>query len=367
MLAECYAVLMQHLRRRFSTALLFSLCLSSFAQDSTFKSQTQLVVVPVTVADKNGNRVWDLKESDFVLLDNTHERKITVEPWGTYESRVSLVVVVETSFLSDAALVRIRKMASMLSDITGENGEIAVITADSGVHSLLDFTTEWEPLRDAIAKLHPSTDRAGHILDGLSAGVVLLEHRPQNRRRIILLLCEGHDRGSHSHPMDVLTFAEKENVIIYTVNYSPFLTPFTVKDPPTDPTSPNNPTKAPSTVAMNSTIDIAPITLDAAPGFEEVARSFKFNIGKTLANYTGGRELGFATDGRLEKDLASLTAEVHSQYQISFAPPEDKTPIYHQIEVQVKNRPDLMVHARPGYWVGVPVNAKPLQPAPVKQ
>ncbi len=43
------------------------------------------------------------------------------------------------------------------------------------------------------------------------------------------MLSEGHDRGSHARSMDVLTFAEKENVIIYSITYSPFVTPFTVK------------------------------------------------------------------------------------------------------------------------------------------
>lgn len=359
---ECYADFMQHLRRWIPAFLLASFCVSAFAQEQpTFTSQSQLVIVPVTVADKNGNRVWNLEASDFVVLDNGKVRKVSVEPWGAYESKVSLVVVVETSFLSEAALVRIRKMASSISDLAGENGEIAVISADSSVHPVLDFTSQWEPLRDAFNNLHASTERAGHVLDGLSAGVVLLAHRPQNHRRVILLLCEGHDRGSHIRPIDVLAHAEKENVIIYTVNYSPFLTPFTVKEQTAAPMSPNNPTKAPSTVAMNGVIDIAPIVIDGAPGFEEIARSFKMNIGKTLANYTGGRELGFATDTRLENDLSELTTEVHSQYQISFSPPEEQKPVYHEIEVQIKDHPDLIVRARPGYWIGVPLNEKPAE------
>ena len=91
---------MRCLRRSISVALFFFLSLPVLAQDTTFKTQARLVVVPVTVTDKNGQRIWNLKEEDFVLLDNDQPRKVTVEPWGTYESDVSLVVVVETSFLS---------------------------------------------------------------------------------------------------------------------------------------------------------------------------------------------------------------------------------------------------------------------------
>ncbi len=334
---------MKSLRGCLSFALCLLPALSLTAQETTFKTQSRLVVVPVTVSDqKSGQRLWDLQPGDFKLLDNGRERAITVEPWGTYESLVSLVVVVETSFLSEAAIVKIRRMASSLSNITGENGEIAVITADSSINSLLDFTTKWEPLQEAFERLHVSNERAGHVLDGLSAGLVLLAHRPQNHRRIILLLCEGHDRGSHSYPMEVLTRAEKENVIIYTSSYSPLLTPFTVKGGELPPV----PKFA---------------TINAAPMFEEIARSFKMNIGRTLADYTGGRELRFTSEDTLSEDLQAIATDVHSQYQISFVPPEEKSPVYHEIEIQVKEHPEAVVRARPGYWTGLPA-ARPFAP-----
>jgi len=42
----------------------------------TFKSKTELVVVPVLVRDKNGAPIKDLKQEDFTLLENGTERKI---------------------------------------------------------------------------------------------------------------------------------------------------------------------------------------------------------------------------------------------------------------------------------------------------
>ena len=370
MQTECYADLMQSLRGLVKCALLFSVCFAAFAQqeDPTFKTQSRLVVVPVTVATKAGLRVWDLKAEDFTLLDNGQSRKITVEPWGTYDQKVSMVVVVETSYLSEAALIKISKVASSVSNITGEDGEIAVITADAAVHSVLDFTKEWEPLHTVFEKLHASTERAGHVLDAVSAGIVLLEHRPPTNRRIVLVFSENVDRGSHARPIDVLTFAEKENVIIYTVNYSAFLTPFTVKGQTSPPMSSNDPRKAKPTTPVNSTglIDIAPAQVPIVPGFGEMLRSFKFDFGKALAEYTGGRQLNFTTLDRLDNDLNELSVEVHSQYQISFVPPQEKDPIYHEIEVQV-NHPELVVRARPGYWIGVPVEEKKPEPPPTSK
>ena len=143
------------------------------AQQPTFKTQSPLVVVPVTVYSKRGEPVWGLKESDFELFDNGHERKVTVEPWGAYESRVALAVVIETSTLSQAALLKVKKMASLLDGITGENGEVAVVTADSEVQTRLNFTTRWEAIQETFEKLRTRGGGAGRTLDGVDAAIDL--------------------------------------------------------------------------------------------------------------------------------------------------------------------------------------------------
>ena len=135
------------------------------------------------------------------------EREITVEPWGTYQSHVSLVVVIQTSSLSKAALLKVKKILSMLDAITGEDGEVAVVTADSDVETKLKFTKRWEPIQEAFEKLHASGGNNGHILDGVDSAITLLATRPPGQRRLILLLSEARDRGSKAKASDVLTRA----------------------------------------------------------------------------------------------------------------------------------------------------------------
>jgi len=326
---------MQRLRRWTPFVLLLSLCFPTLGQDPTFKTQSRLVVVPVTVAEKKGGeRIWDLQQNDFTLLDNGQERKIVVEPWGTYESRASLVVVVETSLLAQAAILKIRKIASSLDNITGESGEVAVVTADSHVRTLLDFTKAWEPLQETFENLAASGEKPGRVLDAIDTAVAMLSNKPQGQRRLILLFCEGHDRGSFSKSLDVLTHAEQQNVVIYTASFSAFLTPFTTKGTELD----HNP-------EGRADYYLGPV-------FKELDLAMSENIGKTLAEYTGGRELGFVTQRRLESDLEELGKEIHSQYQISFAPPSDQKPVYHEISIKVKNHWDAIIRARPGYWIG---------------
>ncbi len=308
------------------------LCIQALAQEPTFRSQSPLVIVPVTVSSKNGERVWGLKDSDFQLLDNGRERKVTVEPWGTYQSHVALVVVIQTSTISKAALLKVKKMAAMLDDITGEGGEVAVITTDSEVKTRLEFTTHWEPIQECFEKLYASGGKAGRILDGVDAAIGMLAKRPREQRRLILLLSEARDRGSEAKASDVLTRAEQQNVTIYTASYSAYITPFTTKASELQPAAAGG--------------------LDIIGLFTEIAHATKQNVGKALADYTGGRNLSFETRHRLEEDLTEIGKEVHSQYQLSFVPESETKTVYHQLAVTVKDHADAIVRARPGYWNG---------------
>jgi VWFA-related protein len=305
----------------------------AFPQQPTFKSQSPLVIVPVTVSSKSGERLWGLKESDFQLLDNGRERKVTVEPWGTYQSHVALVVVIQTSTISKAALLKVKKMAAMLDDITGDGGEVAVITADSEVKTRLDFTTRWEPIQETFEKLYASGGKTGQVLDGVDAAIALLSKKPPEQRRLILLLSETRDRGSEAKASDVLTHAEQQNVTIYTANYSAYVTPFTTKASELQPVGEGG--------------------LDIIGLFTEIAHATKQNVGKALADYTGGRNLSFETVHRLEDDLTEIGKEVHSQYQLSFVPDSETNAVYHQVTVRVRDHPDALVRARPGYWSGI--------------
>jgi VWFA-related protein len=303
-------------------------------QEPTFKTQAPLVLVPVTVSTKTGERIWGLQDGDFQLLDNGQERKATVEPWGTYQSHVSLVIVIQTSSLSHSAILKVKKIAGMLDSITGEGGEVAVVTADDDVQTPLDFTTRWESIQETFEKLKARDACAGRVLDGVEAAIAMLSQKPQGQRRLILVLSEARDRGSKAKASDVLTHAQQQSVTIYTATYSAYVTPFTTK---------------------GADYQAGPIGGgDLFQVFIEIARATKQNMGKALAEYTGGRQLGFNTLHHLEEDLAEIGKEVHSQYQLSFVPSTEQTPVYHEITVKVKGNPDALIRARPGYWSASP-------------
>lgn len=310
---------------------LFAFCGIAFAQNATFKAKVPLVALPVTVMDKAGKPVDGLSESEFVLLDNGDPKAVHVDPSGVYTSKISLVVVIQTSGISKAALLKVRKTGSMIDGyITGEGGEVSVLSAEDAVNVVQYFTPDGMLVREAFASLKPGDERSGHVLDGVERAIRMLSTKPSGRRRLVLVISESRDRGSKAKVTDVLAEAQRENVTIYTVTYSAYLTPFT--------------TKASDLQAQSSGgLSVLAIAM-------EIGRLAKQNIGTALAGYTGGRHVNFATLHGLEDDFASIGKEIHSQYLLTFTPPSDAAPSFHTIAVRVRDRPNLTIRTRPGYW-----------------
>lgn len=307
--------------------------LPALAQEQSppkFRSEAPLVILPIAAYDKSGKLVDNIESNDFVVLDNGQPRPVHVDPIGSYRTKMALVIAIQTSGISQSALLKIDKVGSLIEGyITGEGSETAVLSVDSDIKVLQPFTTDGSRIQDAFESLEPSDSaREAHQLDGIEQAISMLAQRPAEDRRFILTIGETRDRGSKRSFSDVVLGAQQANTTIYTLTYSAYITPFTTK---ADELAPSD---------DGGIMLIIP----------ELAHLAKRNIGQALADSTGGRHLSFNTLHTLEGDMVRVGKEVHHQYLISFTPVVDATPAFHSISVKVKSNPSLSVHTRRGYW-----------------
>lgn len=308
------------------------LCLAGFvllAQTPTLRTTVRLVVAPTTVMDRSGSYVSGLGERDFRLYDNGKLRDIRVDV--TYIP-ISLVIAVQSSSFSAEALNKVRRIGSMIEPlVTGERGEVAVTAFDSEVRVLQEFTSNFDDVQKALGRLGPG-DEGAKMIDAVAESVRLLAACPPERRRVLLVFGETRDRSSKLKLEDVITGAEQENVTIYPVTYSAYLTSFGSKPGTTPP---------PNCCAGVNIIAV----------LREIGRLAKTNTTEALSTYTGGRHLSFARQKSLEQSVARIGEELHSQYLLSFQAGPDEDAVFHSIEVRLPDRPELSVRTRPGYWM----------------
>ncbi len=97
----------------------------SSAQETTIRTTVSLVVAPTTVTDRQGKYIDGLTQDDFLLYDDGKPQKIRAD---VYWLPISLVIAVQSSSISAAALDKIQKIGSMIEPLLiGERGEAAVV------------------------------------------------------------------------------------------------------------------------------------------------------------------------------------------------------------------------------------------------
>ncbi len=295
-------------------------------QQPTIRTTVPLVTVPVSVADRHGGIITGLDSSDFLLLDDGRTRHVHVDAVDSGLAPIALVTLIQTTAISLSALAKIRKVGAMIPEaVVGANGEAALITFDEQIKLAQDFTTDADAISKAFGELKPQDSTGARMIDAVDQALKMLANRPGARRANILIVGENRDRGSKERLSDLIPKIQTTGATVFSLTYSAYLTPFTTRPEDYEPTGGGLP-------------------------FIEVARLFKQNTVAVLTEMTGGRRFRFETKSKLENDLIGLGADIHSRYLLSFTPDLEQPPRFHHLQVQIKNHPDAIVRARPGYW-----------------
>ena len=192
-----------------------------------FKSTTQLVVAPTTIKDSKGHFVDGLTTDDLILTDNTVPQTIQMD-WMTFP--IDLVVVVQTSANSGPVIDKLGGTGILFSQLLAANaGETAMISFSDTVKVHQDFTGDSDAVTHSLQMLRMEGGDA-HMLDAMGQALQMLQKRPPGRRRIILMIAERRDRGSHARLPEVMEEVQRLNAAVYWVTWSPFVQPFTVKN-----------------------------------------------------------------------------------------------------------------------------------------
>jgi VWFA-related protein len=308
---------------RFCTALAIS---CAFGQEQGFRIETRVVQVPVTVTDSRGRGVDGLRARDFHVFDDGTKREITLDTFGTGLAPISLVIAIQSSGVSSSALTRIRRIGGMIQPLViGRRGEAAVAAFDADIKWLHDFTADSDALQSTVGNLTTGAALQARMFDAVIESADRMKER--KGRRILLVISEIRDRGSHAHLEEALQAVEREGVEVFAASYSAYATSMSANAGELPPPS------GPNYLAV----------------FNELARLGKTNDIQALTQATGGSDYPFMRERAVEKAVEKLGVDVHSQYILSFRQGAVK-PGMHRIDVATPERTDLRIRSRRAYW-----------------
>jgi Ca-activated chloride channel family protein len=159
---------------------------SSGAQETnpaTISVSVNLVKVPISVFDSQGNLVGELKRDNFRIWEDQAVQEI--RSFGLDRNPVSVVLLVDTSMSGKTELKNIKEAAEDFADALSKGDRISLITFDDEVYLTMDWTDDVKKVRKALGKLRPGLRTALYDAMFVAANEQLKE--VEGRKAVILL------------------------------------------------------------------------------------------------------------------------------------------------------------------------------------
>jgi VWFA-related protein len=256
---------------------------ASGQQEPSFKSQGNLVPVPTLVRDAAGNAVYGLRAQDFIIEDDGVEQAVHLDD-PAEAAPISLVIAVQCGRRAKREFGRMAGLAALLDPIlSGRQNEAALLIFDSKLNLVHDFTKQAEVIEEDLKNLEEG-DHGAAILDAVAYAAKLLGKRPEGRQRVLLLISETRDHGSHFAKIDdAVRLVGVTHTLVYALPFSPYIS-------------------QQLDTARGSNRDEWGTGVDFVEKLVAARQAMRKNSAKALASMTGGEYELFATRKSFESD-----------------------------------------------------------------
>ena len=259
-----------------------------------------------TVSDKKGRFVNDLSKDDFEIVEARKPQAI-VEFSAESNLPLRLAILMDTSnsirerfkFQQEAATDFINTVIRPRQD------KATIVSFDMSAELVQDLTDDTDKLSTAIRGLRPGGGTAMYDAIFFACRDKLMQDQPMHKfRRAMVILSDGEDNQSRWTREQALEMAHKADVVIYAISTN-------------------------------------------RSGIETDGDK----VLKYFAQETGGLAFFPFKAQDMSQDFENIANELRHQYSVLFKPEPFKADgLYHAVKVVVKNRKDLVVRARHGYY-----------------
>jgi Ca-activated chloride channel family protein len=258
-----------------------------------------------TVTDKHGRFVTELNKNDFQIAENKKPQEI-LEFTSETDLPLRLAILIDTSnSIRDRFHFQQEAATNFVNSVVRKQDKAIVVSFDTAAELVADLTDDTNKLENAIRGLRPGGGTALYDAIYFACKDKLMLDQPMYKfRRAMVILSDGDDNESRTSRDQALEMAQRADTVIYTIS-----------------------------------TNISHIETDG----DKVMRYF--------AEQTGGASFFPFQAKDLNQSFENIANELRHQYNLFYRPqPLRNDGQYHTVQIKVKNRKDLVVRARKGYY-----------------
>ena len=309
------------------------------------RTNSNLVMVPVSVTDQTGNAVQGLQVTDFRLEEEGKQQEIS--GLGNPEQvplAIALLFDISSSVSTKGFFASQQNAAATFLKLVMKPNDKAAIFTITGQPNLIQPLNSAEKSAATMLSIPPATVSVPTAFYDTAAAAAkyLMENAPSNYRRVIVVLSDGDDNNSN--------LTRDQSIADYRATESG-------KQDALGTRTGLIQAHARAVAGVQKAVQQADaIFYSVNPG----GPSIKLNMIATraeknmeaIAETTGGTAFVPDSDADLERVFRQVAAELRGQYLLQYYADSEKIPAgqFRKIQVAVPARNDVRVRARQGYY-----------------
>lgn len=299
----------------YQVSVLALVSINTLAQDDIIRVATNLVSVPVTVLDRDGRYVTNLKKEDFQIFEDGVEQEIT--HFEAVEEPFTIYFLLDVSGSMSNEMENLTNAANVFVKELRPDDKLIAATFAENTKILFQSTKIKELKKDIKISRHYGIHTT-LIYDAVDSAIKKINKI--KGRKAIVLFSDGAGTGTYATSKSNLRDAEESDALIYTVQF-------------------------------DTSSEIPPVYLNTK-SYQKRIKEINAYM-HDLADISGGRSYQIKNLSNLAETFDNIADELGQQYSLSYYPKQlekgEKKQI-RQIKVKV-NQPNLAVRSRNSYVV----------------
>ncbi len=314
------------------------------SEGDVVRIDTNLVTVPVSVLDRDGRFISDLRREEFKVLENGVEQKLAYfEPT---EKPFTVALLLDTSGSTFFHLWEIKEAAINFAKQLRPQDRVLIVTFDKLVMLLTEATNDLKVVTEVVER-NAVTGFSTRLYDAIDLVFKARLNKIEGRKAIVLFT-DGVDTGSYQATyQSTLHEVEELDALIYPIQYD--TTDFVDAQTRTNTTIVTTTVRSRHFPTQSSSQEIYGTPKANGPGTSSDDYKLADQFLHQLATKTGGRLYEANDRTQLSEAFSNIAEELGHQYSLGYYP--QTTPQSgERREIRVKvDRPELAVRARDSY------------------
>jgi VWFA-related protein len=184
-------------------------------EGDTLTVNTALVTVPVTVMDRNGKYVPNLKRRDFHVFENGVEQRIAY--FAAVDQPFTVILLIDTSGSTHFKMDEIQNAAISFINQLKDQDRVMIMSFDDQIRTFCEPTSDRDTLIQAVRRTR--TGGGTRLYDAVDI-VVQQKLKSITGRKAVVLFTDGVDTTSHrASYKSTIKEVEESDAAVYSVAY----------------------------------------------------------------------------------------------------------------------------------------------------